>query len=133
MAKKEPDWITLVVKNILSMANKSIQVAYIGKITKLTPPTASIQPLAVISGKKQNIVPKARFITLPLEYTDDRGDKSQNAHLNYKDGDNVLVVVLDKDDMYFTNKGTFKVDSDRMHASDFSIVVGKVADADDFK
>lgn len=132
MAKKETDWVTLVLKNILTAANQNIQVAYIGSIVELTPPTASIQPLAIISGKKQNIVPKARFITLPLYNKDDHGDLSLKPFLKYKPGDNVLVLVLDNDDMYFTNGGTFKVDSERMHEPDFSIVVGKIADAGDF-
>lgn len=127
------DWVTLMIQTLMKNLNEVIQVAYIGKISKLTPPTAEIQPLAIIAGKKQNIVSKAHFLTMPLEYVDSANDKSNPGKLNYKVGDNVGVVVLDVDNMYFTNGSTFKVDSNRRHSIDFSLVIGKVADAGDFK
>ncbi|WP_054645440.1 hypothetical protein [Secundilactobacillus oryzae] len=59
--------------------------------------------------------------------------KDVSLNLDYRVGDNVVAIVLDDDDMYFTNKSTFKVDSNRKHAIDFAYVIGKVADATDFK
>lgn len=129
----EKDWVALVLESLLKNVNEVISVAYLGQITKLTPPVADVQPTAIIHGKKQNIITKVHFTTLPLEYVDTAGDKSQPAKLNYKVGDQVCVLVLDVDNMYFTNSGTFKVDSDRRHAVDFAVVIGKTATASDFK
>lgn len=127
------DWGTQLMKTLISNLNDAIQVAYLGTIAELTPPTAKIQPTAIIKGKKQNIVSKVHFFTLPLEYVDTANDRSNPGKLNYKVGDNVGVIVLDVDNMYFNGGGTFKVDSGRRHSIDFSLVVGKIANASDFK
>jgi hypothetical protein len=123
----EKDWTTLVIETLIKDLNQTISVAYIGEITELTPPTASLQPLEIIAGKKQNIVSRAKFVFSPII------DKDNNPlKIHYKVGDSVLAVVLDNDPMYFTGAGTFKVDSTRNHAPDFSFVVGKYAEASDF-
>lgn len=129
----EKDWTTKLITALMSQVSNYISVAYIGKITKLSPPDADLQPLALLAGKKQNIVTKVRFLTMPLKFTDSHDDTSGKGKLDYEVGDNVLAIVLDDDDMYFTNKDTFKVDSERKHEVDFSIAVAKIATASDFK
>lgn len=137
---EQTDNLTKLISSVMNHNASDITVMYLAKIVKISPPTADIQPLAMINGNKANIVSKAHFIITPSEitYTDsDKGNKTKvktnKVKLDYKVGDNVLVGCLDLDNMYFTNKDKFKVDSTRKHAVDFAVILGRYANKDDFK
>ncbi|CAI2608037.1 hypothetical protein AKUH3B101J_08650 [Apilactobacillus kunkeei] len=119
---EQKDYFTDLLKNIYSNAINDISVAYIAKIEKITPPTATVQPLARINGKKESMVQKVHFIVLP----------GQSESIDYKTGDEVIVICLDDDNSKHTN-GYFPVSSNRKHSVDYSFVIGKIASKDDFK
>lgn len=119
---EQKDYFTDLLKNIYSNAINDITVAYIAKIEKITPPTATVQPLARINGKKESMVQKVHFIVLP----------GQSESIDYKTGDEVIVICLDDDNSKHTN-GYFPVSSNRKHSVDYSFVIGKIASKNDFK
>lgn len=119
---EQKDYFTDLLKNIYSNAINDISVAYIAKIEKITPPTATVQPLARINGKKESMVQKVHFIVLP----------GQSESIDYKTGDEVIVICLDDDNSKHIN-GYFPVSSNRKHSVDYSFVIGKIASKDDFK
>lgn len=121
---EQKDLLTKMVAQIMNGSANDINVMYLAKIVKISPPTADIQPLAMINGNKGNIISKAHFLINPT---------SKNETLNYSVGDNVVVGCLDHDNMYFNNKDKFKVDTDKKHSIDYAIILGRYAKKEDFK
>lgn len=125
------DYFTELLKSIYTNSLNDISVAYIAKITKLTPPTASIQPLARLTSGKQNMVSKAHFLINPI-YKELKDEKVEKVKLDYKTGDEVIVVCLDDDNSKYT-KGQFPASSKIKHSIDYAFVIGKIATKSDFK
>ena len=119
---EQKDYFTSLISKVYSNAINDVSVAYIAKIEKMTPPTATVQPLARIDGKKESMVQKVHFILLP----------GQPELLDYKSGDEVIVICLDDDNSKYT-KGYYPVSSKRKHSVDYSFVIGKIANKKDFK
>lgn len=155
------DYLTELMESANKNTQQNIKTLYLAEIVKLEPPTCSVQPLAMINGKKLPMVEDVHFITYPvqyrfsadfnnpIQYVDTVGKYEEPVHrtleikhqnqkvinkkLNYKQGDIVLVDILDLDDAFFQGKGKFNVGSVRRHSMDYSIVVGKIANKKDFK
>ena len=119
---EQKDYFTDLMSKVYSNSINDVSVAYIARIEEMTPPTATVQPLARIEGKKESMVQKVHFIILP----------GQSELLDYKSGDEVIVICLDDDNSKYT-KGYYPVSSKRKHSVDYSFIVGKIAHKNDFE
>ncbi|TPR12236.1 hypothetical protein [Apilactobacillus timberlakei] len=129
--EKNRDYFSELMQSIKKSIASNISVMYLAKIVKLEPPTADLQPLAKIDGKKQSMIYKAHFLITP-NYKKLSKEEIKDTKLDYKKGDVVVVGSLDHDDMYFKND-LYNVDTERIHSADFAVILGRYARKDDFK
>ena len=106
----------------------AINVAYIAKVVKVSPPTVSVQPLALTVGdnKKEAVVESARVLVPP---TIKSGTK---ASIKLKTGDHVVCLVLDHDTTHYNGHGEFRQMTKTPHLVNNSVILGRVAIGDDF-
>lgn len=139
------DRFTQLLTGLKNQSQFDLSVMFLAKIDKLNPPTADITPIAKVNKQKQPQISKAHFMIQPtykrvwkLGTKDDAIDKNDNhmyvkkLKLDYKVGDTVLVGCLDLDNSNFSEKG-YSPTTERKHAIDYAVILGRYARKSDFK
>lgn len=127
------DYFNELINSLKDSCLSDMNVLYIAKIKEIKPPTAVVQPLAMIDHAKQSEVHRVHFLVNPLINNTPKDINTGEWKLDYKKGDNVIVGCFDTDNALFNNK-SFYISSDiRKHSIDYSVILGRYARSSDFK
>lgn len=107
---------------------REMNADFLGKVAKVTPPTVSVQPLAltVSGGKKQAMVESVMVIIPPIKID------GKTPKISLKVGDNVACGVFDHDTTHYNGKNEFRQMMKTPHSISNSFVIGKIAEVGDF-
>ena len=119
------NYLALLAQSIIDTSVKAVNVSFLAKIIKVTPPTVSVQPLALTVGsnKKEAAIEGVRVLVPPW---------NTSQKINYKAGDHVACVVLDHDTTHYNHKDFFRQMTTTPHLVNNTFVVGKMAEKEDF-
>lgn len=126
--KKGENGLAVLLKLFGTDIVQAVNVAYIAKVTKISPPTVSLQPLALTVGdnRKEALVESVPVMIPAISI----GGKTPK--VNLKVGDNVGCLVLDHDTTHYNGHGEFRQMTKTPHLVNNSLVIGKIAEAGDF-
>lgn len=131
MAKQATGGINYPKKAMSLIKNdimQSINSSYLGKITKVNKPDVSVQPVALTSDNKKQAQIESAMVLVPATAVVDG-----KLYVDLKEGDDVLVGVIDHDTQYYKYQGNMRVANTTPHNVNDSVILGRVAKASDFK
>lgn len=119
---------TVLLKKLSAYIQAVLNVSFMAKVVAVTPPTVSVQPLALTVGnnRKEGII-EGLMVIVPPVLIDGKAPK-----VNLKVGDHVGCGVFDHDTTHYNGHGEFRQMTTTPHLINNSYVIGKMAGKGDF-
>lgn len=117
------NYLAQLIDKATADALTGVNVAFIAKVVKVSPPTVNVQPLALSTdgNLKQGIIENA-LVAFP----------TIAGKISLKVGNHVICVVLDHDTTHYNRQSFFRQMTKTPHLVNNCVVIGKVAGKEDF-